>query len=59
MDYHSPRSVEGYIGTFEAVLIQDARASYEPKGITLIKHLRLTDEVCEDVNAIKKDLIKE
>ena len=29
------------------------------KGITLIEeHLRLIDEVYEDVNAIKKDLIK-
>lgn len=64
--YHSPRSVDSYIETFEAVLILylykmsvSLMSRILGKGITLIKeHLRLIDEVYEDVNAIKKDLIR-
>ena len=64
--YHSPRSVDSYIGTFEAVLVLHLykmpvrlMSRILGKGINLIEeHLRLIDEVYEDVNAIKKDLIK-
>ena len=64
--YHCPRSVDSYIGTFEAVLILylykmpvRLMSRILGKGITLIQeHLRLIDEVYEDVNAIKKDLIR-
>lgn len=64
--YHSPRSVDNYIGTFEAVLILylykmpvRLMSRILGKGITLIQeHLRLIDEVYEDVNAIKKALIR-
>ena len=50
MTYHSPRAVDNYIGTFEAVLILDLYHIPKPlmarilkKGISLIEeHLRLT-----------------
>lgn len=62
---HSPRSVDNYIATFEAVLILYLYNMPEPlmsrvlgKGLSLIQeHLRLIKEVYNDVNAIKKDLI--
>ena len=64
--YHCPRSVDNYIGTFEAVLILylykmpvRLMSRILGKGVTLIQeHLRIIDEVYEDVSAIKKDLIK-
>jgi len=64
--YHCPRSVDNYIGTFEAVLIlylykmpTRLMSRILGKGITLIQeHLRLIDEVYEDVNAIKEELIR-
>jgi hypothetical protein len=64
--YHSPRSIDSYIGTFEAVLILYLykmpvclMSRILGKGKSLIReHLRLIEEVYSDVNAIKKDLIK-
>ena len=64
--YHCPRSVDNYIGTFEAVLILylykmpvRLMSRILGKGITLIQeHLRLIDEVYSDISQIKKDLIR-
>jgi len=64
--YHCPRSVDNYIGTFEAVLILylykmpvRLMSRILGKGITLIQeHLRIIDEVFEDVTHIKEDLIR-
>ena len=64
--YHSPRSVDNYIGTFEAVLILylykmpvELMSRILKRGISLIReHLKLIDEVYSDVLEIKKDLIK-
>ena len=64
--YHSPRSIDSYIGTFEAVLILylykmpvRLMSRILGKGVSLIEeHLRLIDDVYPDVNAIKKDLIR-
>jgi hypothetical protein len=64
--YHSPRSIDSYIGTFEAVLILylykmpvRLMSRILGKGISLIEeHLRLIDDLYADVNAIKKDLIR-
>jgi hypothetical protein len=64
--YHCPRSVDNYIGTFEAVLILylykmpvGLMSRILGKGITLIKeHLRIIDEVYEDVTQIKEDLMR-
>lgn len=60
--YHSPRSIDSYIGTFEAVLILylykmpiQLMSRILGRGITLIQeHLRLIEEVYEDAIAIKK-----
>ena len=64
--YHSPRSVDNYIGTFEAVLILylykmpvELMSRILKRGISLIReHLKLIDEVYSDALEIKKDLIK-
>ena len=64
--YHSPRSIDSYIGTFEAVLILylykmpvRLMSRILGKGVSLIEeHLRLIDDVYPDVSAIKKDLIR-
>ena len=64
--YHCPRSVDNYIGTFEAVLILylykmpvRLMSRILGKGITLIQeHLRIIDEVYEDISQIKEDLIR-
>ena len=64
--YHSPRSVDSYIGTFEAVLILylykmpvELMSRILKRGISLIReHLKLIDEVYSDALEIKKDLIK-
>jgi len=64
--YHSPRSVDSYIGTFEAVLVLymykmplELMSRILNKGKSLIReHLNLIDEVYPDVLELKKDLIK-
>lgn len=64
--HHSPRSVDSYIGTFEAVLILylykmpvQLMSRILGRGVTLIhEHLKLIDEVYADVTEIKKDLIR-
>jgi len=64
--HHSPRSVDSYIGTFEAVLVLylykmpvQLMSHILGRGLTLIhEHLRLIDEVYSDVTEIKKDLIR-
>jgi hypothetical protein len=64
--YHSPRSVDSYIGTFEAVLILylykmpvRLMSRILGRGATLIQeHLNLIDEVYPDVLELKKDLIR-
>jgi len=63
---HSPKSVDNYIGTFEAVLILYLYKMPIPvmsrilgRGISLIKeHIRIIDEVYSDIREIKKDLIR-
>ena len=64
--HHSPRSVDNYIGTFEAVLILylykmpvRLMSRILGRGVSLIReHLRLIDEVYLDTTEIKKDLIR-
>jgi len=64
--YHSPRSVDSYIGTFEAVLVLymykmplELMSRILNKGKSLIReHLNLIYEVYPDVLELKKDLIK-
>jgi len=64
MTYHSPRSVDNYIGTFESVLILDLfgmpselMARLLRKGITLVKeHLALVRELYRDQQEIRKYL---
>jgi uncharacterized Fe-S cluster-containing radical SAM superfamily protein len=65
MTHHSPRAVDNYIGTFEAVLIlylfgvpPELMARLLKRGISLIKeHLRLVRENYRDQQEIKEYLI--
>jgi len=65
--HHSPRSVDNYIGTFEAVLIlylfglpPSLMARILKRGITLIReYINLIDEVYKDHFQIKEYLLKQ
>jgi len=64
--YHSPRAIDNYIGTFEAVLIlhlykmsAELMSRILVRSITLIReYLKLIDEVYKDVSEIKEYLIE-
>jgi hypothetical protein len=64
--YHSPRAVDNYIGTFEAVLIlylykmrPELMSRILTRSITLIReYLKLIDELYKDVSEIKQYLIQ-
>jgi len=64
--YHSPRAIDNYIGTFEAVLIlylykmsAELMSRILVRSITLIReYLKLINEVYKDVSEIKEYLIE-
>lgn len=64
MTFHSPRAVDNYIGTFEAVLAlklyglpPSLMARVLRKGITLVEeYLKLIDQLCIDEDAMRRYL---